>query len=235
VPCDLAANELHVWRVSLDRDAAELEHLDHLLSARERERAARFHFDHDRNRYLVAHRVLRRVLIEYLGCKPEGFDFHYGPEGKPSIPGADLRFNLSHSGEVALIGLARGRELGVDVERFRPGVDDDAIARRFFSPFEVLAFQALPEHERGEAFFRIWTRKEAYVKARGGGLTVSLSSFDVSLDAGEAHLLRAPDLDRWAIVDLDAGSGYAGAAVVEQPVGEVRRFTAGPGSALFCP
>lgn len=221
----LSENDLHVWRIELERDAEEVLRLEPLLTQTERDRAARFRFERDRRRYLAAHAILRKLLAEYLPDAAAPIEFHYGPEGKPSIPGQELRFNLSHSGERALAAFTLGREVGVDIERVRETVHDEKIAERFFSASEAAALQALPESERDYAFFRIWTRKEAYVKARGGGLTIPLNSFDVSLDSSNAELLRAPDRERWRMFHLEAGPGYCAAAVVEPGAESVRMFS----------
>jgi 4'-phosphopantetheinyl transferase len=154
--------------------------------------------------------------------------FIYGDYGKPALAsGQDLRFNLSHSKEVALLGVTRNAELGVDVEHIRADFATEDIARRFFSRAEVEVFNALPVEEQVAAFFRCWTRKEAYIKAIGKGLSQPLDKFDVALAPGvPPALLQAEDDDasRWALSDIDVGKGYAGALVVERPVAEVRFF-----------
>lgn len=212
----LAAGDLHVWRIALNRDPRKVKELEGLLSPREIERAGRFRFEQDRAHYLAAHTALHRLLRGYLGR--DLLNFHYGTEGKPSIPRSELRFNLSHSGEWALAAFTFAKEVGVDVERIREGVNRDGIARRFFSPSEISALEGLPEDQRDDAFFRIWTRKEAYVKARGGGLSIPLDSFDVSLKEDYAAILRAPDLERWSIFSLDVEPGYCAAAVAERGI-----------------
>ena len=222
----LSGKDLHIWRIALERDEAEVRSLRPLLSQTELDRAARFRFEKDRRHYLAAHTILRKLLLEYLQWQPAPFDFQYGTEGKPCIPTSELRFNLSHSGEVALAAFTLSHELGVDVERIREGVNDEGIAQRFFSSSEAAALLALPEDQRDRAFFRIWTRKEAYVKARGGGLTIPLDSFDVSVHPDKAELLRASDRNRWTMFHLEAGPGYCAAAVTEAGVDSVRMFSA---------
>lgn len=225
VTCSLAADDLHIWRIALDRDETEVAGLEGLLTREEIERAARFRFEKDRRRYLSAHTMLRKLLSAYLPGGAAPIEFQFGPEGKPAIPGSPLRFNLSHSGELALAAFTLNRDVGVDIERIREGVNDEGIARRFFSQSESSALSALPEGERDHAFFRIWTRKEAYVKARGGGLSIPLDSFDVSLDSGKAELLRAPDLGRWEMFHLEPNPGYCAAAVAERGIETVRIST----------
>ena len=189
-----------------------------LLSAEERERADRFHFARDRALYTAAHAGLRRALARELAARPEELCFAVDPGGRPRLLGAsDLHFSLSHSGDRALVALARTPRVGVDVEVFRSGVDRERLAARNFSASEQGELLGLsgPEHER--AFYRVWTRKEAYVKALGRGLYHPLDAFDVT--AGEAaRFVAFRDGSRpeaWTLLDLDLGRGRAGALAVE--------------------
>ncbi len=209
-----------MWLVDLSRGEPRA-----FLSGEERERAARFHFERDRGRYTVCRSVLRELLAGYLDAAPEGIEFRYGPAGKPELTEGSLRFNVSHSHDLALIAMARERELGVDIERVRAGVEREGIAERFFSPGEVAELRAVAVEERDEAFFRCWTRKEAYVKARGGGLSIPLDSFDVTLGRERAVLSRAVDAKRWTLTTLDPAPGYAAALVVEGSAERLRCFT----------
>jgi 4'-phosphopantetheinyl transferase len=199
------------------------------LSAAERERADKFYFDEDRARFMLAHGALRQILSRYLGLGPGEIVFDQGPQGKPNLdPMPDrkgLTFNLSHSGSFVLIAVGRERELGVDVEKVRPEIDLEGIAGRFFSEAEQEALLSLAPQLRPAAFFRCWTRKEAYIKARGGGLSIPLGQFDVTLDPeSEAALLATRDdpaeADRWSLYNLEVGEGYQAAlAVAGQGVG----------------
>jgi 4'-phosphopantetheinyl transferase len=173
--------------------------------------------------------MLRRLLGGFLGLEPERVELRYGPHGKPCVEG--LRFNLAHSHELALYAFSRGRELGVDLERIRPLRDAAAIAERYFSAEENAVLRSLPEIQRHEAFFRCWTRKEAYLKALGDGLARPLDSFDVTLAPGEpARLLRvqgAPDeAARWSLLHLDPAPGFVGALAAEGPWGSTQLFQA---------
>ena len=222
------AGVVDVWRIVLDQEEARLETFRRTLEPHELERARRFHFDKHRNHFIVARGFLRSVLARYLGTQPESLSFVYGPYGKPALEGEHgLRFNLSHSNEVALLAVTRYAELGVDVEHIRADFATADIARRFFSLREVETFDALAKEEQVAAFFRCWTRKEAYIKAIGKGLSQPLDAFDVTLASGAPPaLLRAEDdnASRWLLADIDAGAGYAGALAVERPVAEVRLF-----------
>ena len=220
----LATGEVHVWRLALDQPESVVAEFRETLEAHELERAARFHFEKHRKHFVVGRGGLRSVLARYLDAKPEEFRFSYGAYGKPALVDEALRFNMSHSHGVALFAVALDRELGVDVEHIRADFATEDIARRFFSRGEVTAFNALGNEEQVAAFFRCWTRKEAYIKAIGRGLSEPLDAFDVTLAPGEAALLRAErgDTSRWAMFDIDAGDGYAAALAVEAPVSNIR-------------
>jgi 4'-phosphopantetheinyl transferase len=231
-----AADEVHVWRIALDPSAAEVAASATLLSPDERERAARFRFDADRRRYTVARAALRRLLGRYLERPPAGLHFDYGAYGKPFLPDAGrLRFNLSHSGELALLGVALGRELGVDVERESDRHADAGVARRFFAPEELAALEPLAADAWRRGFFACWTRKEAYVKALGAGFQVPLDAFAVTIapDA-PARLVAArhdpAELRRWTLASLEPAEGYAGAVAVEGSGWRLERwsFESGP-------
>jgi 4'-phosphopantetheinyl transferase len=168
-------------------------HLRNSLSPDELDRAAKFHFLRDSQRFIAARGILRNILSRYIGQSPETIRFSYGPFGKPRLApscAADgLRFNLSHAGNIALYAVALNREIGVDLERIDPSFLEDRIEEKFFSRNEIVELRSLPVDARPRAFFNCWTRKEAYVKALGGGLQTSLQSFDVSLAPG-----KAPDI-----------------------------------------
>ena len=226
----IATDEVHVWSADLDRIPEGL--LREPLSADEQERGRRFHFERDRRRFVATRGLLRRLLGRYLGLDPCRLRFGYGPRGKPFLAGEDeLRFNVSHSGGLALLAFARGREVGVDVERERPVPEAEDIARRYFSPREEAELRRLREGEWTAAFFRCWTRKEAFIKATGDGLSRSLDAFDVTLAPGEpARLLRVegePEAARrfW-IEDVSPAPGFAGALAVEGSQARVVRRSA---------
>lgn len=229
----MKASEVHVWRAALDVPLNRLRRLCDLLSEDERARAERFRFPLHRNRFAVARGLLREILGTYSGDPPQGLRFRYGTSGKPELDGeatsAPLKFNLSHSGGLALYAVARGRELGVDIETLRPGVEEEEIAERFFSAREVETLRSVPSGGRTEAFFNCWTRKEAYIKARGEGLSLPLDGFDVSLTPGEPAALLAVrgalgETERWSLRALDAGAGYAAALAVEGQRFRLRRW-----------
>lgn len=226
----LAADEIHVWRIPLDARPEEAAGLRPLLSEDERDRAARFHFEIDRARFIVAHSALRTLLARYLDAEDYRDAFHAGPNGKPALaPGASLRFNLAHSKDLALVALATGREIGVDLEAIDERVEIEDVARRFFSPEECRGLLRLSAERRLEAFFHVWSQKEAYLKARGDGVGLGLDHFDVEADPGEPAALLADRKDpeaprRWTLHSIDTGPGFRGALAVEGGRPAVHRF-----------
>jgi 4'-phosphopantetheinyl transferase len=220
----LGSKEVHVWRASLDEPTQQLDSFLHTLAADEQTKAERFYFQKDRDRFIIAHGVLRAILGLYLNRAPKSFSFCYSSHGKPALAcesgGDTIRFNMSHSHGVALYAVTRGREIGIDLEFIRCNLEAAQIAERFFSQSEIATLRALPPSLRKYAFFLCWTRKEAYIKARGEGLSIPLDQFDVSLTPGEpAELLTTrPDSDealRWSLKELILGSGYVAALAVE--------------------
>jgi 4'-phosphopantetheinyl transferase len=219
---DLLPDEVHVWRASLSVSPSQLQALSPILSADERQRAERFHFEKDRGAFIAGRALVRTLLGRYLHREPSQLEFHYGASGKPRLAGDEsaLRFNLSHSHGLALYAFSRARELGIDVEHIRSNADAEKIAGRIFSAQEVAVFRSLPARQREKAFFDCWTRKEAYIKAKGDGLTAALDAFSVSLSPREPAALRnvrddATEVSRWSLRGLEPGPGYAGAIVAE--------------------
>jgi len=215
-------DEVHVWRVALNE--SQVAKLRPALSPNECARADRFHFARDRNRFVVARGTLRTILGAYLKKEPRQLSFSYSPYGKPALADDpdthELSFNLSHANELALIAVTRERGIGVDIEFIRPQFASEAIAERFFSDNEVAALRALPEAVQSEAFFNCWTRKEAYIKAIGEGMSLPLDQFDVSFAPGEkaallGNLRDGNEVSRWSLQELTPGPGYVAALAVE--------------------
>jgi 4'-phosphopantetheinyl transferase len=216
-------DEVQVWGISLAQSPEQVAELADNLSADEMRRAGRFHFDRDRRRFIVARAALRDVLARHLKLRAHQISFCYGRHGKPALAitagGSTVAFNLAHSGELALCALAGRREVGVDVELLRPVPDAHRVALDVFSPGERRALDSIPPDDRLQAFFRCWTRKEAYLKALGDGLARPLQSFQVSVDDGTDVLLDVEDdpleTSRWRLVHLTPAPGYIGALAVE--------------------
>ncbi|GIV96948.1 MAG: 4'-phosphopantetheinyl transferase [Herpetosiphonaceae bacterium] len=214
--------QVHIWRIQLDDPPAPLASLVQILSPDEAERASRFYFERDRRRFIVCRAALRTILGSYGGVEPAAVRFCYGPQGKPALLAptslTSLQFNVAHSHELALIAVVADRRVGVDIEHIRGLEDADGIASRFFSPAECAALRAIPEERRLWGFFSCWTRKEAYIKARGEGLSIPLDAFTVSLEADARSLLLQgynDDTDRWRLRPLLVGPDYVAALAVE--------------------
>lgn len=237
-PFVLPEGAVHVWSAPLDQPAEVLRHFEGLLSPDEVARAERFVFDKTRRHFIAGRGLLRSILSWYAGRKAGELEFAYGAYGKPALAvsceGDWLRFNVSHSQDLALYAITRDREIGVDLEYMRADLEYEEIAKRFFSPRESAVLRTLPEAQRCAAFFNCWTRKESYIKARGKGLAIPLDRFDVSLAPGEAAGLlevreEPEEASRWTISALDAAEGYAAALTVEgrvSPEATMLRFDA---------
>jgi 4'-phosphopantetheinyl transferase len=227
-PADLrlGSSEVHVWLGALDVPPERLQELRAVLNADELARADRLLQAHHRVHSAAARGYLRTLLGRYLEVAPQSVEFQFNSFGKPSLSGAlaagGLRFNVSHSHGLALFAFAQGRELGVDLEKIRPDFATVEIAGRFFSAAESARLRTLAPEERARAFFECWTRKEAYIKARGDGLSRRLDTFEVAFGPGAAPAILAagdePDATvRWAVHDLQPADGYCGALIVEGP------------------
>lgn len=218
---NLPPGQAHIFRLRLDLPEDRLTALHTWLDDDERHRAGRYHFDRDRRKFIAAHGQVRQILADILALDPEAIRFDHNPYGKPALSGkTDLHFNLTHSRGLGLLGLCTGQELGIDLEVEQREVEIEAIARRFFAPGEVERLLALPAGLRRAAFFNCWTRKEAYIKGRGQGLSIPLDAFEVSLVPGEPPQLferlpeRLPSPD-WSLYDIYPGPGYTGALAVQ--------------------
>lgn len=210
--------------IRLERNIEEIRALRELLSDTERRCADRFAFDLDRNRFIVARARLRELLATRLNVRPEAVELTYGVHGKPALSSrfadSDLRFNVSHSDDVAIYAFSIGREIGVDIEVVRSIPDADDIAAQFFSRCENAAYLDLESSDKPLGFFCCWTRKEAFIKANGDGLYHPLDSFDVSLAPGEpAKILRIKDMTGsefgWCLNSFSPLPGLIAAVVTE--------------------
>lgn len=238
-PPPLAAlddDEVHVWRLDIDELKRDLSALRGTLAPDEVARAERFVFERDRERFVVARGALRSILARYVGGAPGSLRFGYSAYGKPFLQHAGdarLHFNLSHSHELALVALTRQGRIGVDIEYMREAVEYEAVAASVFSAGENAALRALPAPLRRAAFFACWARKEAYVKARGEGLSTPLDQFDVSLHPGEPAALlyagKGAQHERWSLGALYPARDYAAAVAVQGQLARLGLFSA-PGA-----
>ena len=228
------SGEVHAWVAALDRADDEVDRSAPLLSSEESRRSDRFRHRRHRDRYVIGRATLRRLLAAYLGGDPATLDLRPGPFGKPELAGVQsggpLYFNLSHSNGVAAYVFTGEGEIGVDVEERRAIPEPEDLAERYFSPQETLALRAQPARSRADAFLRGWTRKEAFLKARGDGLQFPLDRFSVSLAPGEPARLLGIDGDprasnRWTIAELPMGDGYYAAVAVH---GRISRIVSRP-------
>jgi 4'-phosphopantetheinyl transferase len=212
----LGQHELHVWRASLDTPPAILGRLESTLNAGEKERAEKFLVPQARERFVAGRGILRELVATYLEIEPQKVEFMYGPQGKPSLStvhNSKVCFSVSHSREMALFAFAMDGEVGVDIEQVKPDFKGMEIAAHFFSSEEIAALAELAPELGAEAFFGCWTRKEAYVKARGQGLSIPLRGFTVSF-ADSKQLLRDETGAAWSCCALKPARGFAGAVVV---------------------
>ncbi len=222
---ELSDQTVHVWRLRLDLVQLAPGPFRTLLDPIERARADRYRFDTDRNRFTTTRGVLRKLLGQYTGVGERELGLTSSKHGKPALDPAicnhQVEFNVSHSGALAIIGFTRRYAIGVDVEQIERKVSRERIAERFFSPDEVERLRQMPENDQREAFFRCWTRKEAFIKAHGEGLSLPLDSFSVAFGQDELpRLLRFdgdPGVDHWSLTAPEMGSGYAGAVCVASP------------------
>jgi 4'-phosphopantetheinyl transferase len=215
----MAENDLHVWLANVPAARAHLAEFMAVLAPEERERAARFRFEQHRERSQIARGMLRLLLARYIEQEAGALRFTYNAHGKPELPGAGVHFNTSHSGDYVVVGFTRTGAVGVDIEQVRGDIARrDEIAQRHFAPGEQAQLSALPERERARAFFDLWTRKEAFVKARGDGLFSGLDQFETLLAEPRVLTVRGAPAADWWMSELPAVADYAGAVVVNAAV-----------------
>lgn len=229
----VSRHHVHIWHACLNQPETYVQQLISTLSSDEQARASLFRSEQDRRRYIVSHGLLRCILGSYLQLAPDQVQFHYENDGKPAIEGTTtaranmVHFNMSHSHEMALYAVTRGRAVGIDIEYMRHVLAIEQLVDRFFSRAERDAFHALAPNEREAAFFRGWTRKEACLKAIGTGLKTPLASVEVSfllnepavllnIGANGEHREHAQEAIRWALQDIKSAHGYVAALAVEE-------------------
>lgn len=228
--CTITQPGLHVWRILLNQGERVIQLLGNALSPDEHARAERYYFARDRLKFIVARGALRDILARYTGARPAQIMFANGAHGKPALADSPVHFNLAHSGDWALCAIAM-RPVGVDVEDMRRPVDDmDDVAQRFFAPLEWKRFLGLPAQAKPAAFFRCWTRKEAFIKAIGAGLSHPLHRFEVSfLDNAPARLVRidgdAQAAHAWSLLNMPPDTNHAGAVAIQTLSAQAARWT----------
>ncbi|MGK7922688.1 MAG: 4'-phosphopantetheinyl transferase superfamily protein [Trichodesmium sp.] len=179
---ELSENDVHIWSTKLKLSSSQIEELSKILSSDEIDRANKFHFKRDRNRFIIARGTLRKILSKYLKIEPTKLGFSYSDRGKPYLTNTSILFNLSHSQDLALYAITKVNLIGIDLEYIRPMNDAENLAKRFFSAQEYKLINQLPPQQQQETFFKLWTCKEAYLKATGDGLAGGLEKVEISLN-----------------------------------------------------
>lgn len=224
----LEMHQAHVWSAVLNCSIQKLAFFFNLLDADEQVRASRFHFEKDRHQFIASHGILRAILSGYLNISPEKIIFSYNEFGKPFIENqTDIQFNLSHSKNITLIAITKNYSIGVDIEYIKQTRDVDAIAERYFSTREYSALKQLPTEERQKAFFNVWSRKEAFLKAHGQGLSYSLEKVEVSLATSEpAKFIAIHDenenISEWKLYNLEPAHDFAAAVAIKGELKEIQ-------------
>jgi 4'-phosphopantetheinyl transferase len=216
--CELAGRAIELWAVQLSAPDRIVDRCVAMLSPDERARAERFRFEHHRRIYVLSRGILRGLLGQYTSIPPTDIRFSYGSKGKPNLVGVvpSIQFNSSTSGIMALYAITHNCDLGVDIEQIRALQEIEQVAGRFFCHEEARQLMSLSSSDRNPAFFHCWTRKEAYVKAVGDGLSMPLDSFRVTLMPGDPmefiHIGNDPKTARqWTLHNFDHIPGYAAA------------------------
>lgn len=221
----LTANTVHVWLISQRQSQTVVDTLQQYLTSDEKRRAATYHTADLRSRYVVRRAALRRILSRYLGIAPAAIEFEYGEWGKPQLIDSKLHFNLSHSGEFAIVGISQAQPLGIDIEASESLPDLADIALLHFSPNEQADLFSLQPENQHKGFYNCWTRKEAYIKADGRGLALALDSFDVTLLPDDKPCIRRIGNEYnpadWTLLNLPVPNGYCGALAMRQPIHQI--------------
>jgi 4'-phosphopantetheinyl transferase len=222
--------EVHIWRIELNCVATSIATLKATLSPEEQGKAARFRTSELGERWTVARGALRCILASYAQSEPKSLVFRLGPYGKPDLawPAADITFNLSHTCGLALLAITgKGRRVGIDAEMVRSGIEVEDLSRKFFAPAESDEILAVPPDFRLAAFYACWTRKEAFIKALGAGLSMPLHRFRVTVRADQPARLVSVDgdePDRWSLLDVGEPN-IAATVAVDGPISVVKRFS----------
>jgi 4'-phosphopantetheinyl transferase len=230
----LSRRTVHVWRLIFNQLTDNLEFFTKTLSPNERDRADRFRFEKDKAHFIVFTGALKTIIGRYLNCDPRRIQFQYSEFGKPYLmanhDGDAFFFNMAHSNHLAVIGFGRILQIGIDIEFIRPIPDIDEIGKRIFSPNEYKKYHSLPENQKQTAFFNCWTRKEAFIKAIGKGLSFPLDRFSVSFAPGNS--CRIIDIDgdtekasKWSLVHFIPAKNYSAALALNDRVIKIGYYT----------
>ena len=222
----LTDSELHVWCAALNASPNDLAYYSSILSSDEKARAERFYFEIDRHHYIAGRGILRSLVGGYLDIKPAQIEFVYGQYGKPALRDQTLEFNLSHSMDMALYIFSLGHKVGIDIEFTHPMPEMDKFAAEHFTPGENKLIHSLPEAQKLDTFFKIWTCKEAFLKANGFGLTIPINQVEISLDVENSAILNVGAQNKeqtqdWRLELLTPVDGYRAALAVKGFKGQV--------------
>jgi 4'-phosphopantetheinyl transferase len=226
----LKHNQVHIWCALLESNEEQLNQFFNLLDANEQHRAQRFRFAKDRSHFIISHGILRKLLGHYLKIAPQTLQFGYTKFNKPFLMAyPELQFNLSHSKNIALFAITVNHVIGVDVEYINPACDIDAIAERYFSTREYAVLKMLNGDEKISAFFNGWSRKEAFLKAIGQGLSYSLAKVEVNMQINKPAKLLALDdknenVSDWLLQALNPLDNYAAALAIKNPLAKIELF-----------
>jgi 4'-phosphopantetheinyl transferase len=226
----LNSTDIHIWKAKLNISLSTQNDFWQILSADEKTRANRFRFPHLRMHYIAARGVLRNLIAQYLSISPADIQFNYGKQGKPFLVNfPNFKFNVSHSEDLAVFAFAKEMEIGIDVEYINPKIDIEVIAPNFFSQNEVTTLFKLAPKERITGFFNCWTRKEAFIKAKGGGLSIPLDQFEVTLLAKDTPKILAinwapEDVKNWSLFSFNPRKEFVGALTTNGNIEKVSFF-----------
>ncbi|WP_298553733.1 4'-phosphopantetheinyl transferase superfamily protein [uncultured Algibacter sp.] len=226
----LAVNQVHVWCISFDISENEINYLKSFLTDDEIIKASKFRFEKDKNCSIITRGALRLLSGKYLKTNPKDIIFKYGQFGKPDYRmKTNLKFNVSHSGNKAVIGFVLNNDIGVDIEDIKTNFEILDIAKNYFSNIEIKALKKLPKNLHAKGFYRCWTRKESFIKAKAKGLSFPLDSFSVSIESDDkAELLETKwddnEKDLWKLFSFSQIENYVGAVSIKGNIQSIKYF-----------
>ncbi len=229
-PRVLPEKTIHIWHCNFDYNRDKITKYSALLSKDEQQKASRFKFKKDEDCYIITRGILRLLLASYLKVEVKEIAFKYTSFGKPLLAmESQLKFNVSHSGDLAAFAFCHETEVGIDIEKIKTNFDVLELAQNFFSKNEIIALEKQPKEEQVKAFYRCWTRKESFIKAEGSGLSFPLNKFTVSLNTDyEASLLEthwdSAEKENWRLFSFLPGDSYIGALAVRNKFATINYF-----------
>lgn len=217
-PREISDNEIHIYQSYINKPPSETDNFRNILSQDELQKADRYKFDSDRNNYITCRAILRNILSQYTDFSPEDINFSYTDKGKPYLKNNEINFNVAHSNNYAVYALIKEKEVGIDLEFLREIPDALKIASRYFSSSEITDLKKISDAKLDRAFLNCWTRKEAFIKATGDGLSYPLSDFSVSLDSDLPEILlikkKPNEIKKWSLYDVEVEAGYISSLAV---------------------